>query len=88
MLFGALKRRKAWSIALILEMDFAWEESAQGKKIQEVGGEVMLQAGFLTSRVGLKLHNKVKKPPNQPNILPPSHLTQISIRQEVGESTH
>ena len=63
LLLRALKRRKAWSIALVLETDFAQEEGAQGKKIQEEGGEVMLQASFLTSRVGLKLHNKVKKNP-------------------------
>lgn len=49
-----LKRRKAWHIDLGLETDFAWEGCAQGK-IQEEGEEVMLQASFLTSRVGLKL---------------------------------
>lgn len=60
LLGGMLKRRKAWHIDLGLETGFAWEECAQGK-IQEEGEEVMLQASFLASRVGLKLCNKVKK---------------------------
>lgn len=62
LLGGVLKRRKAWHIDLSLETDFAWKECAQGK-VQEEGEEVMLQASFLTSRVGLKLCNKVKNNP-------------------------
>lgn len=58
LLEGVLKRRKAWHIHLGLETDFTWEECAQGK-VQEEREEVMLQASFLTSRVGLKLCNKI-----------------------------
>lgn len=58
LLGGMLKRRKAWRIDLGLETDFAREECAQGK-IQEEGEEVMLQVSLLTSRVGLKLCNKI-----------------------------
>lgn len=61
LLEGVLERRKVWHAHLGLETDFTWEECAQGK-IREEGEEVMLQASFLTSRVGLKLFNKVKKP--------------------------
>ena len=61
------------------EMDFAQQESARGK-IQEEGGEVMLQASFLTSRAGLKLHHKVEKYPK-----PAKHflffLSQSNIHQ-------